>query len=220
MSPCAEWRLIFALCRYAGLRCPSEVLRLRWTDVGWDRSRMRIHSPKTEHHEGGESRMVPIFPELLPYLREVFENAEPGNEYVITRYGLHNLNLRTQFQRIIAKAGLKAWPKLFQNLRSTRETELAETWPEHVVCAWIGNSKVVARKHYLQVADEHFERAAQLPDGPDGVTSEATQNPTQQMSELSRKASHTVHESAFCDVKRGPARLCKASLGRIGFEPM
>jgi hypothetical protein len=34
-------------------------------------------------------------------------------------------------------------PKLFQNLRSTRETELAECWPEHVVCAWIGNSKAV-----------------------------------------------------------------------------
>jgi len=38
-------------------------------------------------------------------------------------------------------------PKLFQNLRSTRETELMETYPAHVVCAWIGNSEAVARKH-------------------------------------------------------------------------
>ncbi|OHB57221.1 MAG: hypothetical protein A2Y07_00115 [Planctomycetes bacterium GWF2_50_10] len=51
---------------------------------------------------------------------------------------------------------------MFQNLRSTRETELAETWPEHVVCAWIGNSKAVARKHYLQVTEEYFDRAAKL----------------------------------------------------------
>jgi len=78
--PDAQWRLIFALCRYGGLRCPSEVLRLRWTDVDWDHNRFCVHSPKTEHHEGGESRMVPIFPELLLYLREVFENAEPGSE--------------------------------------------------------------------------------------------------------------------------------------------
>jgi len=28
-----------------------------------------------------------------------------------------------------------------------------------VVCAWIGNSQAVARKHYLQVTEEHFERA-------------------------------------------------------------
>ena len=35
-----------------------------------------------------------------------------------------------------------------------------ESYPSHVVCAWIGNSEAVARKHYLQVTDEHFQRAA------------------------------------------------------------
>ena len=48
------------------------------------------------------------------------------------------------------------WPKLFQNLRSARETELTERFPLHVVTAWIGNSELVARRHYLQVTDEHF----------------------------------------------------------------
>ena len=40
----------------------------------------------------------------------------------------------------IAKAcfDFSAWPKLFQNLRSRRETELAEQFPMHVVCSWIG----------------------------------------------------------------------------------
>ncbi|MGD9724021.1 MAG: hypothetical protein AB7O59_21705 [Pirellulales bacterium] len=70
-------------------------------------------------------------------------------------------NLRTQLERIIRRAGLEPWPKLFQNLRSTRETELAESFPMHVVCEWIGNSAAVAAKHYLQVTDEHFEQAAQ-----------------------------------------------------------
>ena len=46
-------------------------------------------------------------------------------------------------------------------MRSTRETELAESYPMHVVCQWIGNSQQVAAKHYLQVTDEHFERASQ-----------------------------------------------------------
>ena len=31
--PDAQWRLIFALARYGGLRCPSEVLALTWGDV-------------------------------------------------------------------------------------------------------------------------------------------------------------------------------------------
>ena len=71
------------------------------------------------------------------------------------------VNLRTRLQWIIKRAGLKPWPKLWQNLRSTRETELADQFPAHVAAAWIGNSVAVAVKHYLQVTDEHFEKAAQ-----------------------------------------------------------
>jgi hypothetical protein len=62
--------------------------------------------------------------------------------------------------RIIRGAGLVPWPKLFQNLRASRETELAAEFPLHVVCAWIGNSAAIAQKHYLQVTDADFERAA------------------------------------------------------------
>jgi len=50
--------------------------------------------------------------------------------------------------------------ELFQNLRSSRETELTQKFPLHVVCAWMGNSQAVAAKHYLQVTDDHFKAAA------------------------------------------------------------
>jgi len=45
---------------------------------------------------------------------------------------------------------------------AARETELAERWPEHVVCSWIGHSSAVARKHYLQVTEAHFRAASAL----------------------------------------------------------
>jgi integrase len=159
--PDAQWRLIFALSRFGGLRCPSEHLQLRWSDVDWDRDRgrMTVRSPKTEHHEGKESRMVPLFPELRVHLEAVWEEAEEGSEFVITRYRDSNSNLRQQLSRIIARAGLKPWPKLFQNLRSTRETELAAEHPMHITCDWMGNSAAVAKKHYLQVTDADFEKA-------------------------------------------------------------
>lgn len=169
--PDAEWRLLFALSRYGGLRCPSETLGLRWADIDWAQNRMTVGSPKTEHHEGGASRVVPVFPELRPYLLDAFEHAEDGAEYVITRYRDATQNLRTQLMKIICRAGLEPWPKLWQNLRATRETELAEVFPAHVVSAWIGNSQAVAARYYLQVTDEHFERAAQ--------PAEAVQNPVQ-----------------------------------------
>ncbi len=159
--PDPQWRLIFALCRYGGLRCPTEVLRLQWQDIDWANSIMVVHAAKTEHHEGGGVRRVPIFPEILPHLRQVFEEAAPGTERVITRYREASANLRTQLARIIKRAGLESWPKLFQNCRASRETELAETFPLHVTCAWLGHTPKVAMKNYLQVTAEHFEKATQ-----------------------------------------------------------
>ena len=157
--PDEQWRLLILLARYGGLRCPSEILALQWSDVNWEHNRLRVPSPKTEHHEGGGSRTIPLFPELRSALLDAFDEAEEGTDHIITRYRDSNTNLRTQFQRIIRKAGYEPWPKLFQNLRSTRETELAESYPLHVVTAWIGNSELVAAKHFLQLTDDHFTRA-------------------------------------------------------------
>jgi len=173
--PDAEWKLIFSLARFGGLRCPSEILTLNWSDVNWEQGRLLIHSPKTERHEGRESRNIPIFPEILPYLQDVFDEAKPGSKYVITRYRAKNSNLRTQMQRIIKRAGLKSWPRLFQNLRASRETELATEYPLHIATAWIGNTARIAERHYLQIPDSFYEQAILS----DKVTSEAAKNAAQ-----------------------------------------
>lgn len=152
--PDARWRLIFALCRYAGFRCPSEHLSLTWGDVDWQRSRIRISSPKT-----GE-RWCPLFPELRPHLEAMFEQAEAGTVHVFDKTIHNRTNLRTHFSRIVRKAGITVWPKLFHNLRATCETELAEKYPIHVVCTWLGNSSAIANKHYLQTTDHHFAAAS------------------------------------------------------------
>jgi len=203
--PDAQWRLLFALSRFGGLRCPSEHLGLRWGDVNWERGRITVHSPKTEHHEGGASRQIPIFPEIRPCLEEVWEQAEPGTEFVITRYRVRNANLRTQLERIIRRAGLKPWPKLFQNLRATRETELAESYPIQVVCEWIGNTAAVAAKHYLQVTDEHYEKAVQ--------------NPVQQLHERSRKAmQQETKNPGFSGVCEGLQSIAPPKVGARRLE--
>jgi len=169
--PDAEWRLIFALSRYGGLRCPSEHLKLRWSDVDFAGGRFTVHSPKTEHHEGGDFRVVPLFHELRPYFDDAFYLAPKGTEFVIGRYRDVNANLRTQLTKIIKRAGLQPWPKLFQNLRASRATELAQEYPAHVAAAWLGHSTLVAQKHYWQVTDADYQRAAGEPD------SKAAQNP-------------------------------------------
>ena len=158
--PDAQWRLLFALSRFGGLRCPSEHLALRWDDIDWERNRITIHSSKTEHHKDGGVRQVPIFPELRPYLEEVFDHAEPGSEYVITRYRKSNVNLRTQLLKIIGRAGLVPWPSWANHRDHPGHRVGFSGWPEYKVCKWLGHTKLVAEKHYWQVTNKELQRAA------------------------------------------------------------
>lgn len=176
-APNADWRLLIAGARIAGWRTPSEPLSLRWEDIDWERSRMTITSPKTEHHQGKGYRSCPLFPELRPYLEAMFELADEGDAFVFQKMraarGLptkpdskvdwNGVNLGTTFGKILKRAGLTPWPKLWHNLRASAETDLANRFPLHVVCEWIGNSLAIARDHYLQVTDDHFRQAVSNP---------------------------------------------------------
>jgi len=156
--PDHQWKMIIALARIGGLRTPCEVLLLKWTDINWHLKKFLVHSPKTEHHAGKDQRFVPLFPVLKELLEEGFNQAEDGEIYVINRYRNSNQNLRTTFKKIIIRAGLLPWPKLFNNLRSSRSTELARNrCPMHLITAWIGNSEKIQNDHYLQVNDTDYE---------------------------------------------------------------
>ena len=72
----------------------SETLALKWSDVDWERQRIRVPSPKTEHY-GKSFREIPLFPKLEPYLRNAFELAAEGTEHVVTRYRDASQNLWT-----------------------------------------------------------------------------------------------------------------------------
>lgn len=67
------------------------------------------------------------------------------------------MNLRTQLQRILKRAGLTAWPKLWQNLRATRATELADRYPAHVAAALqlTAKSHLIAQRS-LEVRDHQL----------------------------------------------------------------
>lgn len=133
---------------------PSELNVLTWPDVNFETNRIIVRLPKTG------VRIIPLFPELFAPLSDCFEAAKPGETHVIAKY-IGQANLRTRFRKIIERAGLIPWERLFHNLRASRQTELEDAFPGHVVCAWLGNSESTARKHYLQVRDDHFDAALQ-----------------------------------------------------------
>jgi len=212
----AEWRLVFGLARWGGLRCPSEVLMLKWQDVDFEHNRFTVHSIKTEHHADGGIRAVPMFPELKPLFQDAFDNAKEGDIYCVTRYRHSSANLRTRLYKTIARAGLDPWPKVFQNLRSTRETELFKMTNGNVkaVCAWIGNSPEIAMQHYAQVTEADFQEAAKtsLLDPAE----KRVQNRVQTTAEQGRTESHKDGDGSdvnpyICEDLRELANCCNSS---------
>ena len=163
--PDQEWRVIFALARYAGLRCPSEVLEVRWSDIVWDRKRFKVRSSKTARYGKGE-RVVPLFPELLAELDSLFAIKQPGlsipaDAYVIQTYRSTETNLRKALHRIADNAGVERWPKPFMALRASRRTELERSgrFTNHVLNDWFGHSGAVAETYYLQTTEDDYSLA-------------------------------------------------------------
>src|SRR5262249_821553 len=73
--------------------------------------------------------------------------------------------------KIIRRAGLEPWPRLWHSMRASCETDLARQFPLAVVAKWLGNTQAVAMRHYVDVTDADFERA---------VGAEVAQNTAQQ----------------------------------------
>lgn len=154
--PDPEWRVLFSLWRFVGLR-KMEVFNLVWDDVLWDQGKMLVHSSKTRHHEGKDVRYVPLR-DIYDDLLALSEQADAGATNIITRFSESNSNLDKPMKVILHRAGLVPWPKLFQNMRASCETDwLSEGHPAHVVAGWIGHSVKIQRKSYAQITAGHFD---------------------------------------------------------------
>ena len=224
VAPDPQWKLLIALARWGGLRIPSEALALTWRDVDFAGKRFIVRASKTEHHEDGGVRVVPMFPELVPLFQAVFDEAEEGAVHVIARYRTASVNLRTQFLRYLEKDGVKPWPKLWQKLRASRATELADHFPSHVCAAWLGHTEKIADAFSRQVTDEHFTRAVEF----SSTAQKAKRNPAQQPRAGDRNASQEesiiMEKPAIGGALHEVAGCCgipnKDLLGDTGLEPV
>jgi integrase len=190
---------------------------LQWQGIDWEAGRIVVASPKTANHPGKGSRMVPLFPELRTILAEAFDIPPEGARYTVgggyreaaaTPSGWRNCNLRTQFGRIVKRAGSEPWPRLFHNLRASRETELAQEYPVHVATAWLGNTPRVALKHDLMPTEADYQRAA-------GGGDQAAQKTAHSGDDSAQKAAQPISAST-----RQERQETTEALDRKGFRPL
>ena len=160
--PDQEWRTIIALARIGGLRCPSELQQLRWSDIDWLKKWFTVRSPKTERHEHCRERVVPLFAELRTELKRHFSiDGTESNEFVIQGLQGTDWMLYAPFQKIARNAGLGEIKRPFDNMRTSRSNEIRRRWGETKESLWIGHTKEISKKHYLDLDDKEFAEAAE-----------------------------------------------------------
>ena len=146
------------------------------------------------------------------------EMAPEGADLVVTRYTA-DAGISETFKKLIKRAGLTTWPKLMQNMRATRETELIAEYPIKDVAAWLGNSAPIAMKHYAMTMQSSFERAIQNGAGvpgkvpqksPHDIASNGKHPPASENGESENNNESGVLSADDC--QRLPLRMPRAGL--------
>ena len=200
----------------------STINRLNWKTVictGWTQRVLGVVSGvwgepgrlDTERY-GKPNRLIPLWPELQPYLERLFEEAPDGSLRIIQRYQ-PGQNMHTTFKKIVERAGLKTWPRLIHNLRGSRQEEIEEEFG--IVCAteWIGNTEAVAKDHYLRVREADFERALNS-----GEQIGSKQDAAKECNASPNKNSENLNAN-FPGISSLYNSLQNQEVGRAGLEP-
>lgn len=156
----SELRLLIALVRFQGVRCPSEALPMQWDQINWEQSTILVRSPKTDRYPDGAQRIVPIFEQFWPYLQAAWDRLPERQPLMFPNLQMTNPALSKRLAAACGLAGIPSWPKPWINLRASCETDLIREYRDiYRVAAWLGHSPQVALEHYNRIAKE-LESAA------------------------------------------------------------
>ena len=148
--PCRSWRTLIALMRIGGLWF-GKAQQMKWEyleaeKTGW----MKVISPKTERHTGKGQRFVPIW-------QEIYREIEALKKSVTNRRGdpipyiagRSAQLLRKDMLKIVDRAGLERWQRLFHNLRGSRSNEIFRRFNVIDAAQMIGQTIKTAAGYYL-----------------------------------------------------------------------
>ena len=153
MANCFKQDHRTALCLYriGGLR-RTEAQLLKWEDVDFEQKRIKVLSPKTKRIGKG-FRVIPMFPELFVELQKQPHYSEC---VLLSQCYMHYYAV---IKRIAKRAGLPDWPRLIQNLRTSRAIEINREFGWIPESEWLGHTLEVAKKHYLRTIQADFDKA-------------------------------------------------------------
>lgn len=172
-----QMRLLIAIARYGGVRCPSEAAPFQWDWIHWENGTMRIRAPKTERYPDGSQRTTPISADLRQHLDDAWAIAESNQPLLLPDLQLSANALSKRLWAICERAGVRPWKKPWNNMRASCETDwIAEHKDIFQVAAWMGHSPQVALQHYSRIAKELSTAAIGKAAAPKGRSKSRSNN--------------------------------------------
>lgn len=161
-----EHRLIIALVRFCGLRGASELSRLTFdascfhpSDANHE-AELLVHSTKVEHHEGHETRPIPLTPYVEALVQDQWESIPEGENHFFP-----GMTKKSNPGVIVKKAFKRNGIELGQmySLRRSYATDLMqgglhETDPK-MFQLLAGHDLAMSLTHYQIVSDSRKKRA-------------------------------------------------------------
>jgi len=152
-------RVRFVLLRFLGLRAPSEINSLTWSNVDWVENHLTIRSPKLRHHKNQGRRTCPItHPDVLPILKMAYERRLADDSSIVP--AITHTSLTKRAKQWLGAAGLVLWPQLLINFRRSAITDACNSLPSHVVAAYYGHCEAISHANYRMTVASHAQAFA------------------------------------------------------------
>ncbi len=150
------YRTAFAIALYAGLRS-AEILGLEVSRVNLTAGVLLIEkSLNRESTKSGRYRVLPIVPELRPYLEAHLSTVKTGHLFNLSAYKWPKNHLLNQLQQTMRRAGIP--PGLTVHaLRHTYLTQLSMSGADpRAVQALAGHSDLKTTQRYVHLRDSYL----------------------------------------------------------------
>ena len=158
-----DWQAAICLCRFGGMRFPSEVFGLEWDRVNFDLNRIVVYRQKTKRDVA-----IPMLPEELHTMRNLWKATNKTHRFVFPHYATNQSDRSgyQQLKRLVIRAGLTPWERLTTNLRVSLAVDLKLAGlPAETIAEWLDHTEDVHADHYDLISDEEFRRASCVDSG-------------------------------------------------------
>ncbi|MGY8770913.1 MAG: tyrosine-type recombinase/integrase, partial [Pirellulales bacterium] len=154
-------KAVVVLSRYCGLRVPSEVSKLKWSDIDWHKRTLKANRQKNKRVS-----IQPLLPIVFDHLKELWEASLSREEFIFSNYAKNPDEAKAigqTLRRILKANNQEVWPKITNNLRASLSTDLKnQGLPNKAVNAWLDHSETVASDHYDLITTAEFNKAISL----------------------------------------------------------